>query len=63
MFGCWGCRRGRNPSVVVNSGPPRAGLINRKKKKIRAMQILFFQFPNKTKKEGNPKKYRVVILN
>ena len=62
MGGCWGCRRGGNPSVVVNSRPERAGLINRKKK-IRAMQILFFQFPNNTKKEGNPKKYRVVILN
>ena len=35
--------RGGNPSVVVNSRPARAGLINRKKK-IRAMQILFSSF-------------------
>ena len=43
MCGGWGCRRGGNPSVVVNSRPARAGLINRKKK-IRAMQILFSSF-------------------
>ena len=55
--------RGGNPSVVVNSRPARAGLINRKKKKDKGYANPFFQFPNNTKKEGNPKKYRVVILN
>ena len=37
-------------SVVVNSGPARAGLINRKKK-IRPMQILFSSILIKKEKE------------
>ena len=52
---------GGNPSVVVNSGPARTGLINRKKI-YKGYANHFFQFPNNTKRKEIQKNTELYFL-